>query len=209
MNRPNIKLTFGAAIFTFFLLTTEAHASDTTGAFVYMLGLGLIALLFFGVLLALVLKFAFKCGHWVWVIIPAMPIGAILLLLLIQFLSGNYDRNYHSGPDLEYNGSTSVTVSADFKQKNLDRALTLINEPSFKKALADYTDEPLSNYVFAVDLTAPGKREARHYVTICVRPKVEVNTQVYEGIMYLFSKAVAAADPHPCDSGYPEPKKLR
>ena len=193
------------------ILPSEARASDTTGAFIMVLGLGLIGCFIFGLVLALVLKFVFKRGHWVWALIPAIPIGAIMLFLLAQFFDGNYDRNYHSGPDLDYNGSTSVTVSPDYNQKNLDQALILINAPSFKSELAKYTDEQLTNYVFAIDLTAPGKREARHYVTICISPKVEVNTPVYEGIMYLFTKAVIASDPNPhmSDNGYSEPPKTK
>ena len=208
MDRTKPSLLFGAVLFAL-LLPSEAHASDMTGALVYVLGLGLIASVIIGLALALVLKFAFKCGHWVWALIPTMPIGAIVLLLLAQSFSGNYNHNYHAGPDLQYNGSHSVTVSPDFRQKELEQALELINNPRFKSELATYTNDPLSNYVFAIDLTAPGKRIARHYVTICVKPKVEVNTPVYEGIMYLFTKAVVATDPHPQGSSYTEPRKLR
>src|SRR5882724_2823059 len=176
MNRANSNFSIGLILVALLLLPHEARASDTTGAVINLIEIGLIGCVVFGLILALILKFVFKCGHWVWALIPATPIGAIALLLLAQFFSGNYDRNYHAGPDLDYNGSHSVTVSPDFRQKELEHALSIINEPKFKIELAKYTNEPLSNYVFSIDLTAPGKREARHYVTICVQPKVEVNT---------------------------------
>lgn len=181
-----------------------------TGAFIYLLGVGLIGCVVLGIVLAVVLKYFFKCGRWVWLLIPGMPIFAVIALVATQFFSGEHERNYHAGPDLEYNGSHSVTVSADFNQKNLELALARINAPSFKQELAHYTTEPLSNYLFSVDLCAPRGRERRHYVTICVQPKVEVNTPTYEGIMFLFTKAVVAADPNPCETFlYTEPPKIR
>jgi hypothetical protein len=181
-----------------------------TGAFVFVVGIGLAGCLLLGFVLALVLKFAFKCGHWVWVLIPATPMTALGILLLMRFWSDDYDRNYHAGPDLEYNGSHSVTVSADFNQRDLANALAQINQPSFKQDLTNYTTESLTNYVFALDLTAPRGKTRRHYVTICVQPKVEVNTPIYEGIMYLFAKAVVATDPHPSETFlYTEPPKIR
>src|SRR5882672_1223383 len=188
MNRAKPIMLASAALFVV-LLPIDARASDTTGAFVHILGLGLIAITVFCIVLAFVLKFAFKCGHWVWGLILVVPVSAIVLPLLVQFFSRIYDDYYHAGPHLESNGSHSVTVSPDYGKKELERALALINAPSFKSELARYTDEPLSNYVFSVDLW-PGNRKARRSVTICVQPKIEVNTPVYEGIMYLFTKAV-------------------
>ena len=208
MNRTK-PILFTSAVMFAVLLPSNARASDMTGAFVHLLGVGLIASTVFCLILALVLKFAFKCGHWVWGLIPAVPVSTIVLLLLAQFFSGIYDDAYHAGPNLEYNGSHSVTVSPDFRKKHLERTLALINDPKSRLELARYTDEPLSNYVFAVDLTAPSNRKARHFVTIYVQPKVEVNTPVYEGIMYLFTKSVVSADPHPTDSDYTEPRRLR
>lgn len=208
--RTSSRITFVAVLLLLFFQVESARASDMTGAVVYILGIGLIGCLLLGLILALILKFALKRGHWVWLLIPGLPIAAILLLSMTRFFSGDYERNYHAGPDLEYNGSHSVSVSAEFSQKNLESALEQINRPSFKEELAHYTAEPLGEYVFALDLTAPREAIRRHYVTICVRPKVEVNTPIYEGIMFLFAKAVVASDPSPCETfTYTEPPKLR
>lgn len=210
MKTRTSRWAIAAAFFVVLFQVTNAHASDMTGAFLYVVGIGLIGCVLFGLIMALVLKFAFKRGHWVWLLIPAMPSLALGLLFATQFLSSEHERNYHAGPDIEYNGSHSVTVSPDFSQKNLVNTLAQINQPSFKEALAHYTAEPLGDYVFALDLTSPRGRDRRHYVTICVQPKVEVNTPIYEGIMFLFSKAVVAADPHPCETfPYTEPAKIR
>jgi hypothetical protein len=74
--------------------------------------------------------------------------------------------------------------------------------------LADYTAESVSNYLFAIDLTIQADRDARRYVCISTEPEVSVSTPTYEGIMFLFSKAVIESDPSPSDESYSEPPKI-
>lgn len=208
MRRPHIAYPIGW-IALVCLPPSNAFASDTTEAFLYVAGLGLITCLVFGIVLALIMKFGFKCGNWVWLLIPSVPIGVIGLFVLAQFFAGNHVTDYHAGPDLEFNGSTTVTVSPGYRRQELEHALRLMNDSHFMSELVHYTRKPLSNYVFALDLTVPGKREARHYVSICVQPKVEVNTPEYDGIMYLFTKAVVASDPKPNISNDTNPPALK
>lgn len=179
-----------------------------TGAVVFVVGAGMVFTLVLGVLLALLLKFAFKRGNWVWLLIPALPITS-LALVLAGFAFGPSYKHLHEGPDIPFGGSHSVTVSSQFGRSSLTRALATINTSQFKTELANYTAEPIPNFVFALDLEIPPKAEARHFVSICINPQVSVGSPTYNAIMYLFSKAVIQADPNPSDTPYSEPQKLK
>jgi hypothetical protein len=179
--------------------------SDMSGAVPIFLGGLVVFSLLTGAVVAAILRFGFKKGKGVWWIVAASPLVAFLSFAF--YLNSQRGSTIHAGPNIPYHGSHSVTVSQKFGEKELQNALAKIESKPFGSNLYQYVTEPTSNLVYALDLAIPAERNARRFVTISTQPEIYVNTPTYEGVMYLFSKAVIESDPLPSDEVYSEPIK--
>jgi hypothetical protein len=168
---------------------TVAYGSDMTGAIGYVLGWFVLLLLGAGAITAVVLRFAFKRGKRVWLLVPALPalgIGCFIAFILFR----PQPKNFKEGPEFPTNGGPTADVSPDFGKSDLTRLYSIINSSEFRAQLASITHKPASEYMFSVTLTVPPEREARHYVALYTHPEVNTGGSAYGQMADLFTYVV-------------------